>query len=141
MNKNIFREYDIRGVYPTDINEKVAYTVGQSYGSILQSKYNKKVMTLGYDNRLSSPNLHKALLKGLLETGIDVIDLGLVTTPMFFYGCIKTNTLGMMITASHNPKDDNGFKFSFDMLGNARGKQVYDFRDYTLAGNFIKVLL
>lgn len=138
MNKNIFREYDIRGVYPTDINEEVAYTVGRSYGSILQSKYNKKVMTLGYDNRLSSPNLHDALLKGLLETGIDVIDLGLVTTPMFFYGCIKTNTLGMMITASHNPKDDNGFKFSFDMLGNARGKQVYDFRDYTLAGNFIK---
>ena len=56
MNKNIFREYDIRGVYPTDINEEVAYIVGQSYGSILQSKYNKKVMTLGYDNRLSSRN-------------------------------------------------------------------------------------
>lgn len=137
IKKNIFREYDIRGSYPTDINEETAYVIGQSYGSILQERYHKNIICIGRDNRLSSPSLHQNLLKGLIETGINVIDLGLVTTPMFFYGCLKCNTLGMMITASHNPKDDNGFKFSFDMLGNARGKQVYDFRDYTLAAKFI----
>lgn len=138
IKESIFREYDIRGVYPSDINESVAYVVGQSYGSILQEKYGKKICTVGMDNRYSSPTLHEALVKGLLDTGIDVIDLGLVTTPMFFFGCIKTDTLGIMVTASHNPKDDNGFKFSFDKLGNARGKQVYDFRDYTLKGKFLK---
>ncbi len=138
MNTKIFREYDIRGVYPSEINEDVAYTVGRSYASILRERYNKKICVVGMDNRLSSPSLHDNLIKGLNESGLDVIDLGLCTTPMFFYGCIYTHNLGIMVTASHNPKDDNGFKFSFDELGNARGKQVYDFRDYTLEGNFLK---
>ena len=93
---------------------------------------------VGMDNRYSSPSLKESLVKGLNDSGLDVIDLGLCTTPMFFYGCIYTHTYGMMVTASHNPKDDNGFKFSFDNLGNARGKQVYDFRDFTLAGKFIE---
>lgn len=137
MDKKIFREYDIRDVYPEFINEDVAYTVGRSYGSILIEKYNQNICCVGYDNRLSSPSLHESLLKGLTESGMNVIDLGLCTTPMFFYGCILNHSLGIMITASHNPKDDNGFKFSFDMLGNARGKQVYDFRDYTLEGKFL----
>ena len=138
INKKIFREYDIRGIYPSEINEEVAYIVGRSYASILQEKYNQKTICVGMDNRLSSPALKEYLLKGLLESGINVIDLGLCTTPMYFYACIYTHTLGIMITASHNPKDDNGFKFCFDNLGNARGKQVYDFRDYTLKGDFIK---
>lgn len=136
INKKIFREYDIRGVYPSEINEEVAYTVGRSYGSILIERYNMKTCCVGMDNRYSSPSLKKELVKGLLESGMNVIDLGLCTTPMYFYGCIYTHTFGIMVTASHNPKDDNGFKFCFDFLGNARGKQVYDFRDYTLGGNF-----
>ncbi len=136
INKNIFREYDIRGVYPHELNENTAYIIGKSYGSYIQEKLGENIATVGMDNRYSSPALHENLIKGLLETGCNVIDLGLVTTPMYFYACIKTNTHGIMITASHNPKDDNGFKFCFDNLGNARGKQVYDFRDYTLLGNF-----
>ena len=138
MDLNIFREYDIRGKYPEQINESVAYTVGRSYGSYIQEKLNKKICVVGRDNRLSSPSLAKELIRGITESGCDVVDLGLVTTPMYFFGCLKTNVIiGIMVTASHNPKDDNGFKFSFDNLGNARGKQVYDFRDYTLAGNFL----
>ena len=137
MNTKIFREYDIRGVYPNEINEEVAYTIGRSYASILRERYNKNICVVGMDNRLSSPSLHDNLIKGLNDSGLDVIDLGLCTTPMFFYGCIYTHNLGIMVTASHNPKDDNGFKFSFDELGNARGKQVYDFRDYTLDGKFL----
>ena len=85
MNKKIFREYDIRGVYPTEIDENGAYIIGKSYGSILQERYQENICCVGRDNRLSSPTLHKNLIKGLLDSGLDVIDLGLVTTPMFFY--------------------------------------------------------
>ncbi len=138
INKNIFREYDIRGKYPDDINELVAYKVGRSYATILVTKLKRNTCCIGMDNRHSSPALKKALVKGLMESGMNIIDLGLVTTPMFFYGCIHTNNLGIMITASHNPKDDNGFKFSFDNLGNARGEQVYKFRDFTLKDEFIE---
>ena len=138
MEKNIFREYDIRGVYPTDINEEAAYTIGRSYGSYIQEKLNRNICGVGRDNRLSSPSLAKELIRGITDSGCNVIDFGLVTTPMYYYACKKTNVIiGVMVTASHNPKDDNGFKFSFDHLGNARGKQVYDFRDYTFKGEFL----
>ena len=137
MDRKIFREYDIRGVYPVEINEKTAYIIGKSYGSILQTKYGKRICTVGHDNRLSSPSLHKSLIQGLIDTGLDVIDLGLVTTPMLYYASIKCNTLGIMVTASHNPKNDNGFKFSFDEYGNARGEQIYTFRDFTLKEDFL----
>ena len=137
IDKKIFREYDIRGKYPDEVNEEVAYKVGRSYATILITKLKRSTCCVGMDNRHSSPNLKTALIKGLTESGLNVIDLGLVTTPMFFYGCIHTNNLGVMVTASHNPKDDNGFKFSFDKLGNARGNQVYDFRDFTLKDEFI----
>ena len=138
MNKEIFREYDIRGIYNKELFDKDAYTIGKSYGSILQEKYDRKVCIVGQDNRLSSPALAKNLINGLLDSGIDVIDLGICTTPMFSYACLKTNTIfGIMVTASHNPKEYNGFKFTFDNLGLARGKQVYDFRDYTLNAKFL----
>ncbi len=138
MNKEIFREYDIRGIYNKELFDKDAYTIGKSYGSILQEKYDRKVCIVGQDNRLSSPALAKNLINGLLDSGIDVIDLGICTTPMFSYACLKTNTIfGIMVIASHNPKEYNGFKFTFDNLGLARGKQVYDFRDYTLNGKFL----
>ena len=139
MDRAIFREYDIRGVYPSQINEEVAYTIGRSYGSYIQEKLQRKLCAVGRDNRLSSPQLSENLIKGITDSGCDVIDFGLTTTPMYYYGCMKTNVMiGVTITASHNPKDDNGFKFSFDHLGNARGEQVYDFRDYTLAGKFLE---
>lgn len=137
INKKVFREYDIRGIYPSEINEELAYTVGKSYASMLIEQYNMNTCVVGMDNRISSPSLHDKLINGITDTGMNVIDLGTCTTPMYFYGCIYTHSFGMMVTASHNPKDDNGFKFCFDTLGNARGKQVYDFRDYTLAGKFI----
>ena len=138
MDKSIFREYDIRGVYPTQINEEVAYTVGRSYGSYIQEKLKRTICGVGRDNRLSSPSLSEKLIQGITDSGCNVIDFGLVTTPMYYYACLKANVIiGVMVTASHNPKDDNGFKFSFDHLGNARGEQVYDFRDYTLDGKFL----
>lgn len=132
----IFRGYDIRGVYPETLNENIAYTVGKSYGSYILD-LGKKKCVVGHDNRYSSPMLTEALIDGILETGVDVIDLGLVTTPMYYYACILLEVpSGIMVTASHNPKDDNGFKFAFDERGNAKGEMITEFYEYTIKGNF-----
>ena len=65
---------------------------------------------VGYDNRISSPDLHQALVQGLIDTGVNVIDIGLTTTPMYYFACLDLKIdSGIMITASHNPKDENGF--------------------------------
>lgn len=127
INDKIFREYDIRGIYGVDLDFDKAYMIGKSFGTYIDEK---KVI-VGHDNRLSSPELNEGLIKGLLETGINVIDLGLVTTPMYYYAKKKLKIKnGIMITASHNPKEYNGFKISFDIMGNAYGKYIYDFRDF-----------
>ena len=138
IDLSVFKEYDIRGVYPTSINDDLAYLIGKAYGSYIQEKFNKKDCVVSHDNRLSSEALSSNLIKGLLETGCNVINYGLTTTPMNYYGRYLNNMLGVMITASHNPKDDNGFKFSFDNLANARGKMIEEFRDYLLAGKFLE---
>lgn len=136
INKNIFREYDIRGIYPDDINEDVSYTIGKAYGTYIK-RFNENICLVGHDNRLSSNSINEALTKGILSTGVNVIDLGLVTTPMLYYARItKKINPGIMITASHNPKDDNGFKFSFNEVGNAKGEEIFDFRDFVLNNSF-----
>ena len=136
MNYNIFRAYDIRGVYPTDINEDVAFKIGQAYGSYIQEKLEQKSCIVSHDNRLSSEALNNALINGIINTGCDVIDYGLITTPMHYYARYIEHLFGIQITASHNPKDDNGFKFSLDHLSNARGEMIEDFKNYLIAGNF-----
>lgn len=136
INKNIFRGYDIRGIYPTEIDEDTAYTIGLGFGSYIKS-IGKKNCVVGHDNRISSPILFKALIEGILKTGIDVISLGLCTTPMYYYACIKLKIYsGVMVTASHNPKDDNGFKFAFDEKGNCKGQEIQDFLNYILKKDF-----
>ena len=137
MNPNIFREYDIRGGYPTEINETVAYTIGRSYGSYLREKLNQTTCIVSYDNRISSPALAAYLTKGITDSGLNVYNYGLTTTPMHYYARFIHNLFGIMVTASHNPKDDNGFKFSFDNLANARGEMIEDFKNYTFAGKFL----
>ena len=98
MDTSIFREYDIRGVYPNQVNENVAYLIGKSYGSYILEKLEKKWCVVGYDNRYSSPSLAENLIKGITDSGCDVINLGLVTTPMYFYACIKTKAIiGIMV--------------------------------------------
>ena len=137
INKNIFRGYDIRGIYPNEIDEDTAYTIGLGFGSRIR-EMGKSSCVVGHDNRLSSDALYGALIEGILSTGIDVISLGLSTTPMYYYACIKLQIYsGVMVTASHNPKDDNGFKFSFDESGNCKGQEIQDFMNYILKGNFL----
>lgn len=126
LNKNIFREYDIRGIYPTDIDENIAYKIGRAYATKLLS-FGKKEMIVGYDNRLSSESLEESLVKGLTDSGVNVVRLGLVTTPMYYYAWEKLNIkAGIMITASHNPKEYNGFKMSYNGIHNMFGKDVTD---------------
>ena len=140
IKHNIFREYDIRGVYPSEINEDVSYTIGKAYGTYIK-EMGEKLCLVGHDNRLSSPSINDALTKGILSTGVNVMDLGLITTPMLYYArIIKKINPGIMITASHNPKDDNGFKFSFNEVGNAKGEEIYKFRDFVLNGEFAEGL-
>ncbi len=136
MKDTIFREYDIRGKVPSEINEEIAYKIGLGYGSFIQEFLNQKACVVSHDNRLSSESLSVALINGLLKTGINVIDYGLTTTPMHYYARYVNDLLGIMITASHNPKDENGFKFSFDKYANARGQMIKDLKTYIDRGKF-----
>ena len=136
INKEVFREYDVRGVYPTDIDENLALVFGKAFGTYIQ-KLGKNICVVGHDNRYSSDSLYENLIKGILSTGTDVVSLGLVTTPMYYYACIlKDIPSGVMVTASHNPKDDNGFKFAFDERGNAKGEMIQEFLEFLLKGEF-----
>ena len=133
----IFRAYDIRGIYGEEITKETAFTIGKSFGSFIQ-KTGKKDVLVGHDNRLSSPELSDFLIKGLLKSGVNVIDLGKVTTPMFYYARTLLNKWsGIMITASHNPSNYNGFKISFDEKGNAAGEEITEFKKFTDEESFL----
>ena len=138
INTNIFRGYDIRGLVPEELDIDTAYTIGLGFGTYIK-QLGKTTCVVGYDNRLSSPELSSALMTGIKETGINIISLGLVTTPMYYYACIKLKIYsGIMVTASHNPKNDNGFKFAFDESGNCKGQEIQDFLAFIQKGEFSK---
>ena len=110
MNPAIFREYDIRGVVGRDFDESFARVLGRAFARVLKDRRGAKA-TLGRDCRLSSPSLSQALIQGLVESGIAVTDLGVVTTPMLYFSLHHLNPDGgLMISGSHNPPDQNGFK-------------------------------
>ena len=110
IEKNIFKAYDIRGIVGESLDLESVENIGRSVGSEAISQ-KQSTICIGYDGRLSSPDLCQALIKGLLSTGIKVVEIGLVTTPMLYFSThlLETNT-GIMITGSHNPPDYNGFK-------------------------------
>lgn len=136
--KEIFREYDIRGIYGEELDETTAYLIGKAYGTKLR-ELNKKSTVVAYDNRLSSVVLEENLVKGLVETGIDVLRLGLATTPMCYFAANYYGTnASMMITASHNPKEYNGFKFSYNGIHNAYGDSVKEIYQIIESNQFEK---
>ena len=109
LNASIFKAYDIRGLTPTTINEEVAFALGRAFGAAaLAAK--EKTVAVGRDGRLSGPALAAALMRGLAASGVDVIDVGMVTTPMLYFAASTLCTSGIQVTGSHNPKDYNGFK-------------------------------
>jgi len=134
--KETFREYDIRGIYGEEMDEITAYYIGKAYGTKLK-ELNKKETVVAYDNRLSSTILEENLVKGLVETGINVKRLGLATTPMCYFAANYYGAnASMMITASHNPKEYNGFKFSYNGVHNAYGKSVQEIYEIIEKGEF-----
>ena len=128
---SIFRAYDIRGIYGKDLTDSVAKNVGRAFGSTF-----KGTCAVGFDVRLSSPALSKSLIKGLLSTGMNVVDIGQVPTPVLYFAIYHLGLEGgVMITGSHNPPEYNGFKMwrgsttisggEISELGEITGKGVF----------------
>ncbi len=110
IKSNVLKAYDIRGLVDKEISEVDAYFVGRSFGTVLRQR-NKKSCVLGYDGRHTSPLYSKETARGLSESGIDVIIIGLMPTPGVYFAMKYLNTdAGFIISASHNPKEYNGFK-------------------------------
>jgi phosphomannomutase/phosphoglucomutase len=110
ISPTIFKAYDIRGVVGKTLNTDIAFQLGQAFGSAVLAKDERNVV-IGRDGRLSGPELSASLAKGLQASGVNVIDLGVVATPMVYFAThvLKANS-GIMVTGSHNPPDYNGFK-------------------------------
>jgi phosphomannomutase/phosphoglucomutase len=125
VNEQIFRAYDIRGIFEKDLTTQVAELVGKGLGSYIGLG---KTVAAGMDVRLSGPQLKNAVMKGLLSVGLRVIDLGVVTTPIFYWA-IPQKSLdgGVMVTASHNPPEWNGFKLCGEngiIIGQSSGMET-----------------
>ncbi len=111
INLSIFKEYDIRGLYPSEINEKAAYELGGAFVALLNTQKGDKI-AIGRDGRKSSKPLAESFIKGITDAGIDTIDVGKTTTPMLYFSvCSLRIAGGAMITASHNATKYNGIKF------------------------------
>lgn len=107
INPSIFKAYDVRGIYPTDINEEVAYQVGRHFVEML----GVKEVVVGYDARVSGPSMVEALEQGIADAGATVIELGMTGTEVLYFAVGNNNfESGIMVTASHNPKEYNGLK-------------------------------
>ena len=108
--KEIFKAYDIRGIVGKTLTPEIVEQIGKAIGSEA-AKLQQKAICIGYDGRLSGPELAEALARGILSTGVDVIRLGLVATPMVYFAAHQLKTgCGVMVTGSHNPPDYNGLK-------------------------------
>lgn len=113
LHPSIFKSYDIRGVYPSQIDEEGAYAIGRAFATMLGREEDEPMLkiAIGSDARLSSPSLKKALIDGITDTGKNVDDMGIVSTPTFYYTVAARHYHGgIQVSASHNPKDWNGFK-------------------------------
>ena len=109
MKSEIFKAYDIRGIYPTELNEDDAYHIGRAVVEYLQPK----VLGVGRDIRQSSPSLFESFAKGVMDGGTDVIDLGIITTPMVYFAAGRLEIdAAISLTASHNPPEYNGLKIA-----------------------------
>jgi phosphomannomutase / phosphoglucomutase len=116
MNEEIFREYDIRGVVGKDYDGRFAYDLGRAFSSYLRMRGSKAPLkvSVGHDARKSCPELYANMIKGLNDSGVSVLKLGMVTTPLSYFSTFQQPLSGgLMITGSHNPPEYNGFKISF----------------------------
>lgn len=110
---HIFKAYDVRGIYPDELNEDIAYCIARAYAMLLQQENPGKHLTLvvGRDMRVSSPALAERVIAGLIDSGVKVVDIGLVSTPTYYFAVAQGGyDGGMQVSASHNPGQYNGLK-------------------------------
>lgn len=146
INAHIFRAYDIRGIAdpenpndPIDLTENSIYLIGKAAGTYLQQKYNCKTIAVGADCRLTSPKLKSAYIRGLVETGMDVTDIGIATSPMLYWTvCALNFDAGTNITASHNPKEYNGLKIVREHAHSVCGEELQEVLKIIQNDSFIK---
>ena len=111
VDPSIFKAYDIRGLYPSQLDESTALGVGRAFATLLQPRQ----VVVGRDMRLSSPAVCASLVEGLTLQGVDILDLGMVSTDQYYHACATRRRPGIMVTASHNPPDYCGFKMVREM--------------------------
>lgn len=145
LNPYIFRAYDIRGIatgtanQPADLTDEIAYIIGKGTGTYLQKKYKAKKMVVGADCRLTSRALKDAYMQGLIDTGMHVTDVGLAISPMIYWAvCFYKFNCGANITASHNPKEYNGFKIVSENAHSICGDELQDILQIINSGKFIE---
>ena len=132
----LFREYDLRGIVGSELTEDMAERVGRAYATYVNDR-GVTTITLGRDGRLSSPGLHDALLKGLLEGGLNVIDIGVCTSPLVYFSLFTLPVDGgIMITGSHNAAEYNGFKICVGK-GAIHGEEIQELRRVMERGSFV----
>ncbi len=138
ITPTIFRQYDIRGIWEKDLTPEVAELIGKGFASYLLKEINKEKarISVGMDTRLHSPIIRDRLVTGLIESGIDVMDLGVCPTPLQYYSMYKLSLDGgVMITGSHNPPEFNGFKLSVGKT-TIFGDAIQDIRKIINANDF-----
>jgi len=132
FSSSIFKAYDVRGIVPATLNETTAHALGLAFGTMARAE-GETTVAVGRDGRLSGPALGAALTRGLQAAGVDVIDVGLVTTPMLYFAANTLCSSGIQVTGSHNPKDYNGFKMV--LAGRAiYGEEIQELRRLMEAG-------
>jgi phosphomannomutase/phosphoglucomutase len=135
INPQIFREYDIRGIVDKDLTENIVETIGKAYGTYMR-KLGKKTISLARDCRLSSPEFANAMARGLNSTGLDVVDIGMVSTPILYFSLFNLDVQGgVMITASHNPGEYNGVKLCVEK-DSLFGEGIQNIRKIAEGGDF-----
>jgi len=136
INPSIFREYDIRGLAETDLPDENVAVFARGVGTYYRNLGQKEII-IGRDMRISSPRIATVLRKGLNDTGCDVIDIGMVPTPLLYFSLFHLKTgSGIMITASHNPKEFNGFKVAHDYR-TIYGAEIQHLRKLVEKGDFV----
>jgi len=136
LNREIFREYDIRGIVERDLSDEVVSSIAQGFGTCIRRISPGKEVVVAWDNRISSARISSLVTAGLLSTGCDVIEIGEVPTPLFYFANHHyQNAAGIMVTASHNPPEFNGFKLVIQRKS-IYGSQIQDLRKVIEKGVF-----
>ncbi len=137
INPLIFRNYDIRGVVGKDLDSSKVEALGKAYGSFLRKRKIRQIVC-GRDCRLSGEEFQKAFIDGVVSTGVDVIDLGVIMTQMMYYGQYRFQTNGgAMLTASHNPANFNGFKLGIGFSQTTGPDEVQELRRLVETDDFV----